>query len=95
MSVPGRETFPPAGEQHLASPRGIPLGAHLLDGGRCELRLWAPQRERVELHIVAPANRRVPMEKDANGYFTAVVDDCGEFWLSSGNCHLITQHHTV
>jgi maltooligosyltrehalose trehalohydrolase len=59
------------------SPFGISLGAHL-DGTRCEFRVWAPQRERVDLHIVAPAERRVPMTRDANGYYSVVVDDCAE-----------------
>lgn len=59
------------------SPFGIPLGARL-DSNRCEFRVWAPQRERVDLHIVAPDERRVPMNKDGNGYHSAVVDDCAE-----------------
>jgi maltooligosyltrehalose trehalohydrolase len=77
-SVPGTETFPPAGEQQSPTPFGIPLGARLLDGNRCELRVWAPERERVEVHITAPREQRVPMRKTATGYHEAVVDDCGE-----------------
>jgi len=50
------------------------LGAHIVEGGRCELRVWAPDRERVELHIVAPAERRVPLVKNDAGYHEAVVD---------------------
>ncbi|HYH08962.1 MAG TPA: malto-oligosyltrehalose trehalohydrolase [Thermoanaerobaculia bacterium] len=78
VSLPGTETFPSAGEQQSPTPRGIPLGAHVLDGNRCEFRVWAPDRERVELHIVAPSDRRVPMQKGVNGYHEAVVDDCAE-----------------
>jgi len=77
-AIPGRETFPPAGEQRLASPYGISLGARLIDGARCEFRVWAPERERIELHIVAPRERRVPMQKMENGYHEAVIDDCPE-----------------
>ncbi|HEX2123947.1 MAG TPA: alpha-amylase family glycosyl hydrolase, partial [Thermoanaerobaculia bacterium] len=55
-----------------------PLGARLLEGNRCEFRVWAPARERVEVHIVAPQDRRIALTKDANGYHEAVVDDCGE-----------------
>ncbi|HYI07745.1 MAG TPA: malto-oligosyltrehalose trehalohydrolase [Thermoanaerobaculia bacterium] len=54
------------------------LSARLLDGNRCEFRVWAPQWERVEVHITAPRERRVPMQKDAAGYHEAVVDNCGE-----------------
>jgi maltooligosyltrehalose trehalohydrolase len=79
-SVPGTETFPPAAgqQQHPPAPIGINLGATLLDADRCEFRVWAPQRERVELHLVAPRERRVPLKKDRGGYYSAVVDDCAE-----------------
>ncbi|HEX7808292.1 MAG TPA: malto-oligosyltrehalose trehalohydrolase [Thermoanaerobaculia bacterium] len=56
----------------------LPLGARVIDGNRCEFRVWAPNRERVDVHIVAPRERRVPMQKNGDGYFEVVVDDCGE-----------------
>jgi maltooligosyltrehalose trehalohydrolase len=79
-SVPGTETFPPAGdgEQLNPSPFHIPLGAHLLEGKRCEFRVWAPELERVELHIVAPRDQRVAMKKNASGYHDATVEDVRE-----------------
>lgn len=78
-AIPGRETFPPADDAHAASRLfRAHLGARLLDGNRCEFRVWAPSRERVELHIVAPRERRVALTKDASGYHSAIVDDCGE-----------------
>jgi len=52
------------------------LGATVLDRSRCQFRVWAPYRDRVELHIVAPQERRVPMEKTSDGYHHAVVDEC-------------------
>jgi maltooligosyltrehalose trehalohydrolase len=57
---------------------GKPLGATLLDHSQCEFRVWAPDRDRVELHIVAPDDRRVALTKDAGGYHEAIVDRCGE-----------------
>ena len=57
-------------------PFGIHLGARFLGDGRCEFRVWAPDHERVELHIVAPRDRRVAMKKTDDGYHEAVVDDC-------------------
>jgi maltooligosyltrehalose trehalohydrolase len=78
-SVPGTETFPPAGRQgHPPTPIGIELGARLLDGNRCEFRVWAPTHDRVELHILAPRDERVPMAKDVTGYHSAIVDECAE-----------------
>src|SRR5687767_4372261 len=53
-AIPGRETFPPAGERGIASTSRPPLGTRLLDGKRCEFRVWAPALERVAVHIVAP-----------------------------------------
>src|SRR6267143_1465259 len=50
------------------------LGARLFAPGRCEFRVWSPHRERVELRIVAPYDRTIPMEKDADGYHVAVTD---------------------
>jgi maltooligosyltrehalose trehalohydrolase len=69
VATPGQETFPPS---------GVSLGARLLDGGRCEFRVWAPARERVELHILAPEERRVAMTKASGGYHEVVVDHCPE-----------------
>ena len=77
-AIPGLETFPPAGEDRLPAPSGVSLGAHLIDANRCEFRVWAPKRERVELHITAPRERRVPLQKRADGYHEAIVDDCPE-----------------
>jgi len=77
-AIPGRETFPPAGRDSSPTPTGTRLGAILLDGGRCEFRVWAPDRERVEVHVTAPQDRRVLLTKDASGYHEGVVDDCPE-----------------
>jgi maltooligosyltrehalose trehalohydrolase len=50
------------------------LGARLVAPNRCQFRVWSPQREQIELHIVAPKDRRVPMRKNASGYHEATVD---------------------
>ena len=77
-SIPGSETFPPAGEQTSSSPSGVRLGATLREDGSCGFRVWAPERERVTLHITAPDDRVVPMQKAATGYHEAVVAGCAE-----------------
>src|ERR1043166_5538866 len=53
-----------------------PLGARVV-GDRTEFRVWAPYRDRVELHIVAPRERRIAMTRNEDGYHEAVVE-CGE-----------------
>lgn len=76
-AIPGRETFPPAEEQLLPTLR-LPLGARLREENRCEFRVWAPNHNRVDVHIVGANDRRIPMERSSHGYFEAVVDDCPE-----------------
>lgn len=54
-----------------------PLGATLVDASRCEFRVWAPRRRRVDLHIVAPRERRIALARSSDGYHDSIVDDCG------------------
>lgn len=77
-TIPGKETSAPAGHHQYPSPFGISLGARLLSGGRCEFRVWAPERESVDVHITAPDDRRLPMKKMADGYHETIVDNCPE-----------------
>jgi maltooligosyltrehalose trehalohydrolase len=49
------------------------LGASYLGEGRCAFVLWAPEAERVEVRLVAPADRIIPMERGARGYHHAVA----------------------
>jgi maltooligosyltrehalose trehalohydrolase len=49
------------------------LGASYLGEGRCAFVLWAPDAERVEVRIVAPAGRIIPMERGKRGYHHAVA----------------------
>lgn len=50
------------------------LGAVRLEDGSARFLLWAPRSRRVELRIVAPAERRVPMEPLDRGYHAARVE---------------------
>jgi maltooligosyltrehalose trehalohydrolase len=50
------------------------LGARLVAPNRCQFRVWSPQREQIELHIVTPKDRRLPMRKTASGYHEATID---------------------
>src|SRR5512142_629600 len=79
--APHETTTPPAAttdEQTPPAPWGVPLGARSLDGGRCEFRVWAPHEERVELHIIAPEDRRIALTKIEGGYHEALIDRCPE-----------------
>jgi maltooligosyltrehalose trehalohydrolase len=53
---------------------GFRLGATRLAADSCRFLVWAPRAESVDLHIVRPDDRLVPMERLDQGYFCAVVD---------------------
>ncbi|MGI5837878.1 MAG: malto-oligosyltrehalose trehalohydrolase [Chloroflexota bacterium] len=50
------------------------LGADYLGGGRCRFLVWAPLAQRVQLHLIAPNERWVAMEKVGQGYHRAMVE---------------------
>ncbi len=49
------------------------LGAIPLGEGFCSFRVWAPRAESLEVHLVAPAERLVPLQRGKAGYFHGVV----------------------
>src|ERR1700710_411728 len=55
------------------APSGIELGSIPQAGGRTLFRVWSPERDGIELHVVAPAERRVTMEK-VDGYHEARIE---------------------
>jgi maltooligosyltrehalose trehalohydrolase len=50
------------------------LGAVLSKDGRCGFRLWAPLHKKVQLHILAPQDCLVSMQRKQLGYHTASVE---------------------
>lgn len=52
-----------------------PAGAHLRDDGKCSFRLWAPRAKSVEVHLVEPSDRVVPLKAAELGYYHAEVSD--------------------
>ena len=89
--------FVPTGEAETSAqsqwappaPFGVPVGATLLAPRRCQFRVWAPEHETIELHIVAPKEQRIALTKGDDGYHETVVEDCGEgtryFFTLNGN----------
>src|SRR5215467_1626793 len=69
-----QETQPAGGAPEIVSPERA-LGATLLDTRRCDFAVWAPEQARIDLHIVHPRERRIALERDPRGYFSAIVDD--------------------
>ena len=63
----------------------IPIGAEVLPGGGVRFRVWAPDRQRVEVVIEGGAGRRGPgetlaveLEAEGGGYFSGRVGGAGD-----------------
>jgi len=50
------------------------LGANVTPTGSCEFLVWAPKIETVELHLLAPQERIVAMQREEGGYHCTSVD---------------------
>ena len=46
----------------------------LLGTGQCRFSVWAPTVRQVELRIIAPQERVIPLDRTEGGYHLAVVD---------------------
>ncbi len=53
----------------------ISLGAIPREGSRCDFLVWAPFASTVEVQIVAPRERLVPLTRGSRGYFHSTLDD--------------------
>ncbi|MGH9326006.1 MAG: malto-oligosyltrehalose trehalohydrolase [Terriglobia bacterium] len=51
-----------------------PLGANYLGGGECGFLVWAPRAAAVDVHLVGPPERFVPLRSRSEGYYSALVD---------------------
>ncbi|MBI4279276.1 MAG: malto-oligosyltrehalose trehalohydrolase [Armatimonadetes bacterium] len=49
-------------------------GAAYLGDGRCQFRVWAPRARRVEVHLVAPRERLLPLNPIARGYHQTIAE---------------------
>jgi maltooligosyltrehalose trehalohydrolase len=50
------------------------LGCTHVSGDRYEFLVWAPRAEKVEVHVVSPAERFIEMQPEARGYHRAIAD---------------------
>jgi maltooligosyltrehalose trehalohydrolase len=51
----------------------VKIGPQYNRDGKCEFVVWAPFLEKLELEIIAPTERSVPLEKDPSGYWRGVA----------------------
>jgi maltooligosyltrehalose trehalohydrolase len=66
------------------------LGATRCSNGAWQFAVWAPQHEKVELHLQSERSQYLPMERDDLGYFHATVAEPGiasrYFYRLDGAC---------
>jgi maltooligosyltrehalose trehalohydrolase len=55
--------------------KGSGIGATYLGNSRTRFSVWAPFRQQVDVHILAPYEQIIPLIKDKKGYFHAVADN--------------------
>jgi maltooligosyltrehalose trehalohydrolase len=51
------------------------VGAQYQGQGRCEFRVWAPERRQVGLRILTPREQELSLEKDEFGYWQTTADE--------------------
>ncbi|MBN1188422.1 MAG: malto-oligosyltrehalose trehalohydrolase [Dehalococcoidales bacterium] len=49
-------------------------GTIWLENGRCRFHVWAPHIDRLDLHLVSPDNRTIPLVRDPDGDHSVVLD---------------------
>jgi len=73
---PGAPRAPPGGRPLTggeSAPGPEPAGAVLLPGGGCRFRVWAPNARAVQVHLLSPADRVIPLDRRERGYHEADV----------------------
>ncbi|WP_088891566.1 malto-oligosyltrehalose trehalohydrolase [Leptolyngbya ohadii] len=49
------------------------IGSRYLGNGQCHFIVWSPLSQQVELHLVSPEDKLIPLEKDDQGYWQTTI----------------------
>ena len=60
----------------------ITIGANYVGDDKTSFLVWAPFRKQVEVHVMAPLEQTLPLEKDERGYFSMIAED-----MPAGSCY--------
>jgi maltooligosyltrehalose trehalohydrolase len=60
---------------HFPVPRDVPLGAVCSADKSCTFLVWAPKANTLDVRLLSPRERTIPMQQLDRGYFFAAVDD--------------------
>jgi maltooligosyltrehalose trehalohydrolase len=55
-------------------PLYVKIGSNVLSNGGKEFTIWAPLKNKMFLHVVAPFDKKIEMQKDNCGYFHATLE---------------------
>ena len=58
--------------------RRLPVGAEALEEGGVHFRVWAPRRARVEVILEGGRGSAFELEREEDGYFSALVESARE-----------------
>ncbi len=47
----------------------------IYSNGRCSFNVWAPEKEKMILHLIHPAEEKITMQKDEDGFFSYESDN--------------------
>jgi maltooligosyltrehalose trehalohydrolase len=50
------------------------IGASYLGSNKCRFTVWAPEKQKMVLHITHPSEQKIEMQKDDEGYFSIEVE---------------------
>ena len=50
------------------------IGSWYQGNGRCTFTVWAPQLEKIAVHIVSPKEQLIPLERQSQGYWQITLD---------------------
>ena len=65
------------------------LGATHLGNSGCRFVVWAPLAGKVEVHVVSPQEKIIPLDRHPNGYHEAILEGVplGSLYLYRLDCH--------
>ncbi|MGB8993179.1 MAG: hypothetical protein WCD80_14085 [Desulfobaccales bacterium] len=55
-------------------PGAVALGATYLGNDRCRFLVWAPRAQQVEVRLIGPEDRLIPLQPEERGYHQAPAD---------------------
>ncbi|HEY9699171.1 MAG TPA: malto-oligosyltrehalose trehalohydrolase [Trichocoleus sp.] len=50
------------------------IGSYYQGDRQCKFTVWAPLRQQVDVHLVAPEDKIIPLEQDENGYWQGTIE---------------------